>query len=59
MYKIPDLTVKDESIEYGNKIDEMAAPWIKITLFEIKQCQRVAHRTTVWPAPSLCSRLRA
>ena len=24
MYKIPDLTfIKDESIEYGNKIDEM------------------------------------
>ena len=24
LYKIPDLTfVKDESIEYGNKIDEM------------------------------------
>ena len=31
LYKIPDLIfVKDESIEYGNKIDEMLVIWIRI-----------------------------
>ena len=53
LYKIPDLTfVKDESIEYGNKIDESYAIWTRtkkegIPLFFLCQSNLFANHRYV------------